>query len=80
MLQDCMLKIGNELDVDIPSLIETEANPSLLYPMLEEEDVLFSDWYPWIRSHIFDALKSYGYNSYESYANINNGQGNILHL
>lgn len=61
ILQDCINKIGSELNIDIPSVITTQANASLLYPMILEEDVLFSDWSPWCRSHIFETLKSYGY-------------------
>ena len=60
-MQDCINKIGSELNIDIPSVITTQANASLLYPMILEEDVLFSDWSPWCRSHIFETLKSYGY-------------------
>jgi len=61
ILQDCINKIGSELNIDIPSIITTQANASLLYPMILNENVTFSDWSPWCRSHIFETLKNNGY-------------------
>eukprot|EP00483_Globobulimina_turgida_P011455 UN11477 len=62
ILQDCINKISTELQLnDIHSIITTQANSSLLYPMILHENVMFSDWYPWCRSHIFHTLKDYGY-------------------
>merc|ERR1712130_665683 len=62
ILQDCINKIEAELDnINIPSVITTQANPSLLYPMILEQNVGFSEWYEWIRVHIFESLKDFGY-------------------
>jgi len=62
ILQDCINKIEAELDnIDIPSVITTQANPSLLYPMILKQNIAFSEWAAWIRVHLFESLKDFGY-------------------
>jgi len=78
ILQDCINKIGSELDIDIHSEIKTQVNASLLYPMILEDNVLFSEWYPWCRSHIFETLKLNGYiKQIDDNINANNQYGII---
>jgi len=62
ILHDCINKIEAELDnINIPSVITTQANPSLLYPRICDENIAFSEWAAWIRVHLFESLKDFGY-------------------
>lgn len=82
ILQDCINKIGAELDnIDIPSVITTQANPSLLYPMILEQNIAFSEWYEWIRMHIFESLKDFGYiKEVDEIINNEKGKGNEVEI
>merc|ERR1712087_1085138 len=61
VLQNSINKIGSELNIDIPSAIESQANASLLYPILIEEDIPFSEWQSWCRTRLSDSLSELGY-------------------
>eukprot|EP00485_Elphidium_margaritaceum_P009137 CAMPEP_0202688930 /NCGR_PEP_ID=MMETSP1385-20130828/4309_1 /ASSEMBLY_ACC=CAM_ASM_000861 /TAXON_ID=933848 /ORGANISM="Elphidium margaritaceum" /LENGTH=494 /DNA_ID=CAMNT_0049343989 /DNA_START=82 /DNA_END=1566 /DNA_ORIENTATION=+ len=61
VLQDCIHKVGAQLDIDIPSVITTDSNASLLFPLVVEDGIAFSDWHDWCRYYLLDTLRSHGY-------------------